>query len=549
MKDKIEKPIPKQSDPDDPLSVLGVFETLEIGPIKLEKNKVTCPYTLRWGNQSDSTELIYSYEEDVFNPGDDSHLNLASMITAQVALNYGLFCSKLIFHGNFDPVDQRFLRDMAENTAREIYVKKFLEPNPFLTDGFAGLPVIKQKNYLRAGLEFPVTGKSPKSKWQLWASDKHKHCILSSGGKDSLLSFGLLDEIGRENHPVFVNESGRHWFTALNAYRHFKSNIPNTARVWVNSDRVFAWMLRHMPFIRQDFSNVRSDEYPIRLWTVAVFLFGALPLMRKRGIGRLIIGDEHDTTNRPSHKGIIHYDGLYDQSRYFDDSMSRYYMQKGWAISQFSLLRQMSEILIETVLVKRYPRLQEHQVSCHAAHKEGERIYPCGKCEKCRRIIGMLAAIDADPKRCGYKQEQIKQSLVDFGKKQVHQEAPGKEHLNYLLQQKGIIRLPDNMQKSVKEHPVIMKLRFTPERSPITGMPVDLRKPLYQILMEYASGAVRRAGRKWEDFDPLTDASLNQPYPFEMLQEKEVKKSSRRKSARLKSYLWSELTWPEVGRD
>ena len=41
-----------------------------------------------------------------------------------------------------------------------------------------------------------------------------------------------LEELGLDTHAVFVNESGRHWFTALNAYRHFATNVPNTARVW-----------------------------------------------------------------------------------------------------------------------------------------------------------------------------------------------------------------------------------------------------------------------------------------------------------------------------
>ena len=48
--------------------------------------------------------------------------------------------------------------------------------------------------------------------------------------------------------------------------------------------RVFAWMLGHLPFVRSDHARVRSDEYPIRLWTVAVFLFGVLPVARARGI-------------------------------------------------------------------------------------------------------------------------------------------------------------------------------------------------------------------------------------------------------------------------
>ena len=117
--------------------------------------------------------------------------------------------------------------------------------------------------------------------WEFWNTEKNKHCVLSSGGKDSLLTYGLINELNLETHPIFINESGRHWFTALNAYRYFKDNVPNTSRVWVNSDRVFPFMLRHMPFIRKDFADVRADIYPIRLWTVAVFLYGVLPLLKK----------------------------------------------------------------------------------------------------------------------------------------------------------------------------------------------------------------------------------------------------------------------------
>ena len=211
--------------------------------------------------------------EPVFDADDRSDWNLASMMIAQVALNYGLFCREIVFHGPFDPVDRAFLREMAANTAREIYVKKFLEPNPFLLPEVSGMPAEKRDSYLQARMVFPddecrgFTG---------WDTSRAVHAILSSGGKESLLSYGLLSELGVETHPVFVNESGRHWFTALNAYRHFSREVENTARVWTNCDRVFAWMLRRLRFIRPDFDSVRSDEYPIRLWTVAVFLFGAL---------------------------------------------------------------------------------------------------------------------------------------------------------------------------------------------------------------------------------------------------------------------------------
>jgi len=535
------------------LKILEVIDKLEVGPVKLEGNRLTAPYRLFKGGSEDATELIYKYEEDVFTPDDPASQNLANMIAAQVAMNYGLFCKRIIFHGLLDNSDRQFIREMTENTCREIYVKKFLEPNPFLRGKVAQLPVIKKEKYLRASIEFPETYKKVKTQWRFWSTKRERHAILSSGGKDSLLSFGLINEVNpevrrveKEVHPIFINESGRHWFTAVNAFRYFKENIPNTARVWTNSDRVFSWMLRHLPFIRSDFADVRSDEYPIRLWTVAVFLFGALPLLRKREIGRLIIGDEYDTSERTSFKGITHYNGLYDQSRYFDNALSRYYLRKGWSVSQFSILRPLSEMLIEKMLVERYPKLQEHQMSCHATHKEGEQVKPCGKCEKCRRIVGMLLAVDADPTRCGYTEKQIELCLADLTKKGVHQESAGEKQLLSMLHKKGLIE-PRPSKAKIKEHSEVLQLRFDSERSRANEIPVNLRKPLITIFLQHSNGAVKRSGRKWVEFDPLTDITIQESYPFEMDQGRSVKNSSNKGSdATLNDHLWCELTWPEA---
>ena len=130
---------------DDSIAILNVFERLEVGPVRLEPRRLIAPYRLFCNGKMEQTELIYSYEETVFDPAERESRNLADMIAAQVAINYGLFCDRLIFHGLYDDIDQRFIRDMAENTAREIYVKKFLEPNPFLVGAAADLKPEKRR--------------------------------------------------------------------------------------------------------------------------------------------------------------------------------------------------------------------------------------------------------------------------------------------------------------------------------------------------------------------------------------------------------------------
>jgi len=527
------------------LKQLLVIDRLEIGPVKIEQNRLIAPYTVVQNGKTDTLDLIYKYEENVFDHNDESSVNLASMIASQVALNYGLFCKKIIFNGLYDTTDQRLIKDMMENTAREIYIKKFLEHNPFLTGNAAKLPVLKLKSYLQSKLEFNSIDTEPvNTKWEYWETSKLKVCILSSGGKDSLLSYGLMNDSNYETHPIFINESGRHWLTALNAYKHFSKNVKNTSRVWVNSDRVFSFMLRHLPFIRKDFADVRSDEYPIRLWTVAVFLFGVLPLMKKRNISRLIIGDEYDTTDRKSFKGITHYNGLYDQSRYFDDALSRYYLRKGWAIAQFSILRSLSEMLIETVLSKEYPELQKHQVSCHAAHTEKERVYPCGKCEKCRRIVGMLTAIGVNAKNCGYSKKQIEQCLKEIVKKGVSQEEEGVKQMIFMLHSLGKIELADDKISQLKSFPEVLNLRFHNERSPVNVIPSDLRKELYEIYLKHAQEALKYSERKWGKFNPVSTESLTEPYKFEF--SALHSKIGSGKSSSDDNYNWAELTWPEA---
>jgi creatinine amidohydrolase/Fe(II)-dependent formamide hydrolase-like protein len=526
----------------DPLAILEVIDELVVGPVELKPNKLSMPYTVIKGNDKTTLNLEYKYEEEVFNPAEGEHQNLGFLIGVQVALNYGLFCKKICFKGLFDNTDKRFVLDMLENTSREIYVVKLLHDNPFLTKPFQGLPAVKQQKYTRAQVEFENTGPAKKVKWQFWETDKQKHCILSSGGKDSLLSYGMINEIGKETHPIFVNESGRHWFTALNSYRYFKENVANTARVWTNSDRLFNWMVRHLPLVREDFNTIRADDYPIRLWTVAVFLFGVLPLMKKRGISRLLIGDENDTTQKRKFKGITFYAGLYDQSKYFDEALSRFYLKKGWAISQFSVLRPISELLIQKVLTKRYPELQEHQVSCHASHQKGDRIHPCGKCEKCRRIVGILTAVDEDPQRCGFTPAQIKQCLADLETKKVKQLGDDSKQLYFMLNQRGALK-----KESVKQgHPDTMKLRFDNERAPVNAIPTDIRKKIYTIFLAYSDGAVLKKGGRWEPFDVLNNPALDVYYPFEHDPDVVEKFAADGNQDIQSKYLWAELTWPEA---
>ena len=518
---------------------LIVLDRLEVGPPRVEPTRITVPYAVG----DDTTDLVYRYDEPVFDPDDPVSHNLAAIIGAQVAFNYGLFAREIVFAGAYDEADRSLIRDMVENTSREIWVKKFREPNPYLRPPADAMPRLRLRQWTQAKLTFPnLQPRLPARPWG-GPSDDKRIAVLASGGKDSLLSQAVLDELGCEVHALFGNESGRHWFTALNGYRALKDRFEHTARVWMNTDRVFSFMLRHLPFVRPDFLRVRADEYPVRLWTVAPFLFGMLPLMRKRGLDRIVIGDEFDTTRRLEFEGVPHHDGLFDQSRYFDRAMSAYFGDKGWNICAFSVLRPCSELLIQKTLVERYPELFAAQISCHAAHIDNEIVRPCGKCEKCRRIVGMVSAIGGDPALCGYGPEQVEHALKELAAKGVHQEAPCARKTACMLVDRGMILDSSPFGAEARDESVVLCLRFDASASPPGDVPRDLRPGLYRILLEHGIGAVVRDGSRWTPIDPGAPELVDAPFAFEPLDDVRDDIPPGRPC-----HILGELTWPQARR-
>ena len=96
------KTIKKNSD----LNILKVITKLEVGPVKIDTRRLVAPYKITQNNKQDSIEHIFCFEEDVFDPNEPESINLASMIVAQVAINYGLFCNDFepyLHHGECAP--------------------------------------------------------------------------------------------------------------------------------------------------------------------------------------------------------------------------------------------------------------------------------------------------------------------------------------------------------------------------------------------------------------------------------------------------------------
>lgn len=486
------------SDPD--LAPLQLVDRLEIGRPRIEPRRLEATYTVERQGREQSCRLAFRYEQPVFDPDDPAAQNLAAMIVAQPALNYGLFCREIVFRGELDADDRAFLEAMATITARDIYVRKLLRPKPYHAAWVRSIPLVERDSYLLARLRFV----SPEpAEATCWRGDPRRVAILASGGKDSLLSHRLLADCGVETHPVFVNESGKHWFTAVSAYRRYAAEVEHTARVWTSSDRLFAFMLRQLPFVEPRWARHGLNGYPVRVWTLPVFLFAVLPLLHRRGVGALAVGNEYDTTIRGVQQGIAHRFCLYDQSRDFELELNAYLERKNWGFRVFSALRPCSGLLIQKQLCERYPDALRHQMSCHRAHAANERMRPCGRCEKCAGVIAMLLAFGRDPEVCGYSREQIERCLDELPEKGPWIEPRALRHLGFLLAERGLLRKGTIGGREAERCPEVMQLRFDDDAAALEDLPCEIRAPLVALLLEGAEGALRWRDDGWVELDPL----------------------------------------------
>ena len=100
-----------------------VLKSLRIHRLEIKPKRVSATYEItRQDGSTAATLLFYTYNHGLFDAKNPADRNLAAMMVAQVALNYGLFCETLILEGPYDEKDRDFIRRMVENTSREVHL-------------------------------------------------------------------------------------------------------------------------------------------------------------------------------------------------------------------------------------------------------------------------------------------------------------------------------------------------------------------------------------------------------------------------------------------
>jgi len=474
------------------------FSSIELSEPKIKKNNVSAHVVLnKIENEKSEFVLNLKYEEELKT----DYLPLVRLAFCMPLLNYGLFTKKFKLGFSVSKADVVLLNELNKVFSRDIFVNKILcrRTNFILPEFLPDEKKVKASDAEpKSNFEFKEVNSD---KFIAERMDKNSCGILSSGGKDSLLTYGMLKEIGCNVHPLYVNESGGHWRTALTAYKYHKENDPNTSRVWANVDRFYGFMLDNLRFIRKDHRKIWADTYPIRLCIFPFYVFSLLPIFADKKIGNLLIGSEFDDLRiKPLHKGIQHYFGVYDQHQDYDFVMNNWYDKRIHGLYQWSALRNISGLIDQKILVKRYPKLASLQRSCHSCHFENGKIVPCGSCSKCMGILLFLLANKTDPKIMNFKEEHITSFSERIKPSNLRLDQDEKNQSFYLIDKKGDI-------SEVKPVDHVEKIHMSKDTCDADLMPPHLKDKILKIIEEYTTGYCILKNEKWVKANELEKLS------------------------------------------
>ncbi len=455
------------------------LSSLSLSDIKIEGRRARAELTVetdRGKQYSFSLQLTYEM------PLSSRYQPILRLAFCMPLLNYGLFTRKIFLDFPLNEADNALLQQLNHISSRDISVNKILRRRaPYILPQF-----LPREDRIHPGDYSPKATIVPRAVLPTRPLDGQVNVdacgVLSSGGKESLLTYGLLKEISDNIHPLYVNESGGHWRTALPAYRYHQAYEPQTCRVWSNIDRFYTFMLDTLEFIRPDHRKIRADTYPLRLCIFPFYVIALLPIFIEKHIGNLLIGSEFDDPRvNPSYHGIPHYFGVYDQHQDYDDLMNHWYSQRIPGITQWSAVRTISGLLVEKILVNRYPHLAQMQRSCHSCSLTKGKVIPCGKCSKCLGVILFLLANNTNPAILQYPKKDITQWISLLKDAPLRLDDDEKNHALYLLGKNISIPLGESQGH-------IERIHLHKKTCDIKKIPPYFRKKTLSILQQYTNG-------------------------------------------------------------
>ena len=247
-----------------------VFDKIVISRPVISDSRISSTIGIFRGKSVEYFKLIFSYREKVA-----IDQNLAGLILTMPVINFSYFSRKLELDFPVTETDLNYIRKVMKINNREVFINaicrrryNFYKPVAIPSDEEITESNANGITELTAAQLIPDPDKT--ESLNRWIGDRRKSAVLSSGGKESLLTYSILKEIGMDVHPIFFNESGAHWRAAKPSFESFTSNNQNTTKVWSNADRFYRFCINLLPFLNHSLIRKRTDTCPVQMFTFPV---------------------------------------------------------------------------------------------------------------------------------------------------------------------------------------------------------------------------------------------------------------------------------------
>lgn len=342
-------------------------------------------YSIRYG----SRDYQVIYPEEIWGPVPPEMKNL---LVDHLAMVSALHL----------PMKLHNLNGLDFSTARP-----FFEPH-FITNALRDIPsccdmdgkdiAAETERFLSLDYRYASEQVRLPSTWPQPAKPVSDAVIPLSFGKDSLLTFALAEELGLRPRGVFVDEPS---FSGERGHkeelgRKLKKDFGHTLEI-----------LEHQPGLLRDSGHlgVPVDEYGWGLQSTEYALL-MLPYARAWGARYILFGNEQTAGAfymDASGRWTVH--PCYDQSphwtRHINAMTSALTMAR--PVGTGSIIEPLMDMMVQRILVRRYPRYAPLQMSCFAEGEEGAHYRWCHACPICAKMYLMCAGGGVDPREVGFR--------------------------------------------------------------------------------------------------------------------------------------------------
>lgn len=284
----------------------------------------------------------------------------------------------VVYHFSHPPIEPVFFKLLMYSIPMTVFENKTEETTKIIKNFYNSTYQIQFK-----GLNYPFSGKKVKRIL------KEKAILLFSFGKDSLLTYGLLDELGVAAILIFMREP--------------QSAFENAHKRKL-AERFYKKFSEEIIFFPVSVGRLRQSTGLYWGWDIILsqYAFMLVPYFFAHQTRYMFFGNEQScnfSTLDPS--GYL-LNPVFEQSVYAMQHLQD--IPKQFFINTHigSLVEPIHEMFITYILHRRYPEIGRFQMSCFSEGGEAKKRRWCGVCEKCARMYIFLRALNISPDRCGF---------------------------------------------------------------------------------------------------------------------------------------------------